>query len=256
MFLSRGITVENVSARVKTLKTILNTYISRKFTGRIAYRYPIAGVFISIEMIDGSIIACRGVVQGALYEGSICCEVATEYLDRVDGSIEVVEVRAEAIASDITIFPSSKVEEETSLHRQLVVVELGIEQAEAKPAIEVEVTTTTPQSERRVGRVVASGCIDEVQLYSILKSAQLVLQSSSPLHQTDIERILGELQGRNPKYIYISGATSGQLLRILIDMDGGVEYYQIEAESGSVCGEEAHQYYLKEGLLNARIWIA
>lgn len=255
MFLSKGNAVETVSARVKTLKTVLNSYISRKFTGRVAYRHPAEGVFISIEMVDGVIKACRGVAQGALYEGDSCCEEATKYLDRIDGSIEVVEIRADAIANDIMIFPTSKIEGETPLHRQLIAAQPSIIPAETRVAKEVEVLPVAPPPTRRE-RVVASGCIDEIQLYSILKAAQLILQTNNPLRYTDIEKMVGELQSRNPSYIYVSTTIGGRLLRILIDTASGIEYYQLETESGTVCGGEAHQQYLKGGLLNTRIWIA
>ncbi len=248
MFLSRGGVIETVRASVKTLRSILSSYIGNRFTGRITYRYPAEGIFISIEMVNGLLIACRGVALGALYEGASCCEVAVKYLDRLEGSIEVVEISVDAIMNDIIVFPSSKIEGETELNRQLTVMAPTAELAKEvkEPSI--------PPPKYGVGTV-SNECIDPIQLYSILKTSQLIFQTINFLHHTDIEKIVSELRSRNPSYIYISSTVDGGTLRILIDVTNNIGYYQLEVENTTICGEEAHRRYLKENLLNVKIWI-
>jgi len=120
MFLSRGNIVEIVNANVKTLRNVLKEYISKGLTGRISYRNAGKGVYISIESIDGKMVACRGVAMGTLYEGVKCCDIVVEYLDVSEGVIEVAELMANAISQDIEFFPFSKIDIDTKLHQQLL----------------------------------------------------------------------------------------------------------------------------------------
>lgn len=248
MFLSKGNTIETVNAGVRTFRNVLSSYISKRFTGRITYRYPAGGIFISIEIVEGVITACRGVALGNLYEGVGCCEVAVNYLDSMEGSIEVVEIKADAIINDTVVFPSSKIEGETALHKQLAI---PLSPVKEKQAEQVEIAQPTP-----IKRTIVSGeCIDPFQLYSILKTSQLVFQTNNPLRHIDIEKMVGELRNRNPEYIYISSIVDGQTLRILIDIANRIEYYQLETERGNICGEEAYRQYIQKNLLNIKIWL-
>ncbi|MEM1678956.1 MAG: hypothetical protein QXU96_00035 [Ignisphaera sp.] len=248
MFLSKGNTIETVSAGVRTFRNVLSSYISKRFTGRITYRYPAEGIFISIEMVEGTITACRGVALGNLYEGVSCCEVAVNYLDSVEGSIEVVEIKADAIINDTLVFPSSKIEGETALHKQLAAPLKLVEEKQTK---QIEIAQPIPIKRTTV----SSECIDPLQLYSILKTSQLVFQTNNSLQHIDIEKMVNELKNRNPVHIYISSTVDGQTLRILIDIANRIEYYQLETEGDNICGEEAYRQYIQKKLLNTKIWL-
>uniref|UniRef100_A0A7J3QEL7 Uncharacterized protein n=1 Tax=Ignisphaera aggregans TaxID=334771 RepID=A0A7J3QEL7_9CREN len=255
MFLSRGNIVEIVNANVKTLRNVLKEYISKGLTGRISYRNAGKGVYISIESIDGKMVACRGVAMGTLYEGVKCCDIVVEYLDVSEGVIEVAELMANAISQDIEFFPFSKIDIDTKLHQQLLQEHIeGIERSVEKVVEGYEISIE-PTAQQIKNIQISDECIDPMYLYNILKHSQLAFQSNTSMLYKDVERIVNELKDRNPRYIYISTYIKDLSLRILLDIANNIQFYELEKENRSICGEEAYKYYLRETLSNIRIWI-
>jgi hypothetical protein len=257
MFLSRGNIVEVVKADAKTLRNVLKEYISKGLTGRISYRNTGKGVYISIESINGKIVACRGVAMGALYEGVECCDIVVEYLDTLEGVIEVAELTANAISQDIEFFPFSKIDIDTTLHQQLLPLK-HLEPMERRVEKEVErhEISTEPTAQQIKNIQISNECIDPMNLYNILKHSQLAFQLNTSMLYKDVERIINELKDRKPRYIYISTYIKDSSLRILLDTANNIQFYELEKENKSICGEEAYKYYLQETLSNTKIWIS
>jgi len=256
MFLSRGNVVEVVNADVKTLRNVLKECISKGLTGRISYRDTGKGVYISIESVNGKIVACRGVAMGTLYEGVKCCDIVVEYLDTLEGVIEVVELTANAISKDIEFFPFSKIDIDTKLHQQLLSLKhLEAMERRVEKGVERHGISEEP-AVQQINIQISNECIDPMHLYNILKHSQLAFQSNTSMLYKDVERIINELKDRKPRYIYISTYVKDLLLRILLDTANNIQFYELEKENRSICGEEAYKYYLQETLSNTRIWIS
>lgn len=115
MLLGGGILIETVEARIKPLERILKHYVEKKFSGYIVYKNDAQGIYISIAMVDGSIVGCRFVGTGVVYEGVECCDAAMRYLYEPKGVIEVREAPRNIIVLDLVIFPLSRIESASAL---------------------------------------------------------------------------------------------------------------------------------------------
>lgn len=140
MFLSSGSIIETVEADLKSLGRVLKEYIAKKFTGYVNYRNIVQGVYISISMVNGSIVGCRAVDRGVIYEGTVCSDTAMRYLYQPEGVIEVVDVPKKGVLIDLVVFPLSRLEERTAL-----ITSLGPE-AMVAPSIPPSIEVTAPST--------------------------------------------------------------------------------------------------------------
>lgn len=134
MFLSSGNIVETVEADIKSLGRVLKEYMAKRLTGCINYREVIRGVYISISVIDGTVMGCRAVDRGVIYEGIPCVDIAMRYLYQPQGIVEAVEVPKRNVLIDLMVFPLSKLEEKTALEASL-----GVEVVAPQPPPTAEI---------------------------------------------------------------------------------------------------------------------
>jgi len=121
--------VEVAESYVKPLGRLLKDYAGRGFTGYVNYRNLLQGVYLSIALANGRIVACRAVGKVAVifspverevvYEGVECSNVVAKYLFVPDGIIEVIEVPKDYVLLDSLVFPLARVEERTVLEATL-----------------------------------------------------------------------------------------------------------------------------------------
>lgn len=145
MLLGTGRLIEIVEARAKTLERILKDYISKKFTGYVVYRNDVQGVYITIALIEGNIVACRSIDRGMVYEGAECADNAMRYLYHSEGVIEVFEQQVSVELYDMLIFPLSRLERKTALITRLN-AEIGVPKSVLAVLPSLEVLPSLPPS--------------------------------------------------------------------------------------------------------------
>jgi len=119
LFISRGVTEEIVDCFRKRLRTMLLERIESKSIGRVWYRDPEHGIVVAIELVEGSVAACRGMDErGNIVEGRECLELAAKHLDDERGVIEFERLDRPRIELDLAEYPGSRVSVEDS--RKLV----------------------------------------------------------------------------------------------------------------------------------------
>ncbi len=69
MFISSGNIIETIETSRKTFGKTLAEYMLKGFSGGISYRNTVANTYISIEMVRGAIVLCRGIEKDDIVEG-------------------------------------------------------------------------------------------------------------------------------------------------------------------------------------------
>jgi hypothetical protein len=111
LFLSSRETIEIVDTVVNSFGNVLVKYVRQGFTGRVTYRNTSIGTYISVELLKGFPVACRGVDRGNVVEGSDCTFSAMTYLYVAEGSVEVSPLPENEVLLDTLAFPHSVLSE-------------------------------------------------------------------------------------------------------------------------------------------------
>jgi len=286
MFLSAGDIVESIEASKKNFGRVLVEYISKGFSGRISYK-GVMGTYVSLEIVNGTIALCRGVVRGNVVEGNKCCDEAANYLYVAEGVVEVMKIDPKIIGLDAINFPNSVVEGTTVMHGQLSILlaqatPTAVETpkiAEAKAVKAVETpkpeipavaqapptpptpptpltppTPPAPPTTRSIQPIVSEECIDPILLYQIMKSSQILQQISSAKYVDISEKIIDIARERKPSKIYITASTESGTLRILLDVESMNINIEYEEGGKTICGSNALKSIEAVELKSIRIW--
>jgi len=246
MFLSSGNIVESIGVDRKSFGKILAEYISRGFSGRISYRND-RGVYISIEIIRGSIALCRGIERGNIVEGSICCEKAASYLHVGEGVVEVMEIDPKLLDMDFIVYPNSVVESTTVLHRELEAIATTLSRA-------IEAPPKVIPSKEILQPVVVEECIDPILLYQIVRSSQLLQQIDSSIYLDIIRNIMDISREKRYSRIYVSATTDSGTLRILLDVESMNIAIEYDERGKTLCGSNAIEKIKHMEFKSIRIW--
>lgn len=228
-----------VDAATKMLENVLVEYIKQEFTGRITYRNTVIGTYISLILLKGSLIACRGVDGGAIVEGPECSASAMKYLRSGEGNVEVVPLSESEILLDTLTFPDSVLTERDVLAMALL----------AKPVAEA----APPPVKAEVA--VAEECIDPVTLYTILRSSTIVTQIGEAMYSDVIGKLTSIARESKAKTVYASANAPNGKVKILLNVENNKVYIEFEDQTGkTVCASEAVKLASTGKLTNIRIW--
>lgn len=289
MLIGSGRVVEVTESRVKPFGRVLSDYAGKGFTGYVSYKNVNQGVYITIAMLDGHIVACRAVGKVAvifspverevLYEGVECSNAAAKYLYVPEGVVEIVEVSRDYVLLDTLIFPMARVEERTALEVSLAAeVAAGIReraqpaptpptpptpppqlpsQEEAPPRALPAETAPKPEVEPRKPELkLLDECIDPLTLYTVLKSSQLLEVLREAVNLSSLIEKLKEVATRGGiSYVYATGSIKDGAVRVLYDLSTSTARVEVERGGGTVCGSEAVKDIVSEGVSSARIWV-
>lgn len=296
MFLASGTLVESVEAKAKTLEYVLKKYASKKFTGYVVYRNERVGVDVYIAMVEGNITACRALryvfsvfsraVRTILVEGASCCNIATEYINRPEGTVEVYSAERDEVLRDLLVFPLSRVEEVVELAK-IVGTGVGVSLAPPTPTPPVEVAKPplipekplTPVVEappsipqvkqvkppevpprveetRAISPRVEEECIDPLVLFSVIRSSKLVEVVQEPLSaQSILQKVVNTVSERKPKHVYISGNAGKALVRVLFNAQDNATRVQVEENGVTKCGKAALEALSAVNVVNTKVWV-
>lgn len=276
VFLSSGEVLTTIDASLKPLAKVISEYVGKGFTGRITFRNLSTGIYISIEVLRGGLVACRGIEKGSVIEGATCISALGKYLQTPDGSVEVVSLSESMIYLDILVFPYSAIsqQETPKWFSDMLKAEIPLAlptpptpqalqqvgpQAQIPTSIPVPIQTPQqPKAEQKlVEYTVTESCEDPYKLYAIIKVANIATQLSSASYDEVFEKIMSITSTANPRYVYVSATLPGGSARILLDTSKKTLYFEVEDSKGELfCGSSAKNMVLKGMLSNIRIWIA
>jgi len=286
VLIGSGKVLEVAESRTKPFGRVLRDYSSKGFTGYVNYKNVNQGVYVTVAMVEGRIVACRAVGRVAvifspverevLYEGVECSNVAVKYLYVPEGVVEVVEVPRDLILLDTLLFPLARIEERTPLEASLATeaaagvreVAQPVPTPQPQPPPQERVPTSpgvlpaeaVPKPEVAPGRPelkLLDECIDPLTLYTVLKSSQLLESSRETVSLSSLMEKLKEISSRGGvNYVYVTGALKDGAIRILYDLSTSTARVEVESGGGTVCGGEAVKGIVSEGVSSARIWIS
>lgn len=286
MFIGSGKVLEISESRTKPFGRVLRDYASKGFTGYVNYKNFSQGVYVTVAMVEGRIVACRAVGRVAvifspverevLYEGVECSNVATRYLYVPEGVVEVVEVPRDLILLDTLIFPLARIEERTPLEASLTTEMVAEVREVAQPVptpqlqpppqervpapprvLPVEAVPKLEVAPRRPELKLLDECIDPLTLYTVLKSSQLLESLRETVSLSSLMEKLKEAASRGGvSYVYVTGALKEGAIRILYDISTSTVRVEVEKGGRTLCGGEAARVVEGEKISSIRVWVA
>jgi len=145
LFLSSREAIAIVDTVVKSFGNVLIEYVRQGFTGRVTYRNTSIGTYISVELLKGFPVACRGVDRGNVVEGSDCTFSAMTYLYVAEGSVEVSPLSENEVLLDTLAFPHSTLSERDTFITTLLSSASMVPPAPAAPKPAVAAPPPPPQ---------------------------------------------------------------------------------------------------------------
>ena len=252
--------VLSVDAANKTFGKVLAECVQSGFSGRVTYRNASKGIYISVEIAKGSLVACRGVDKGYVVEGSECSRRALDYLHSVEGSIEVLSISEEAIALDTLIFPHSILSKDDDLVTAInkIVAEKAVEKVAAPVLLPKPEAMHIILEEARLSvksYAYSSECIDPVKLFNIIKSSTFIERINTLEYDSLLSLLTEVVKAKKPRVIYVSANTSDGFTRIVVDNEEKKIYIEFEDKNKNVvCGKEALEK-IQTKLLDIKIWV-
>jgi len=282
MFLSSGKVIETYDASRKKFGEVIAEYVKKGFTGRITFRTEYgmvyvgrtASVSISVELLRGLIVACRGIEGGNIVEGADCSASALKHLYASVGTVEVVELSEDNVLLDVLTFPHAALAADDKLvttitgtavtmptpPQQASVAPLPIPKpAESPPKIEAKPVAQQlpkPVEEVKVEELsVADECIDPLTLYTVIRSSTLLGTLAEATYSDVVKKIGEAISTGKTKLVYVSAAVEGRDLKMLVDANTKKIYIEIESSSGSsICGSEALKHVKDSKLSKIKLW--
>jgi hypothetical protein len=283
MFLSSGKVIETYDASRKKFGEVIAEYVKKGFTGRITFRTEHGMVYvgrtasasISVELLRGLIVACRGIEGGNIVEGADCSASALKHLYTSVGTVEVVELSEDNVLLDVLTFPHAALAADdklvTTITGAVVMMPTPPQQApiapppipkpaesppkiEAKPVAQQQLPK--PVEEVKIEELsVADECIDPLTLYTVIRSSTLLGALAEATYSDVVKKISEAISTGKTKLIYVSAAVEGRDVKMLADANTKKIYIEIESGSGgSICGSEALKHVKDSKLSKIRLW--
>ena len=238
------------------------------------FMFRTASVSISVELLRGLIIACRGIEGGNVVEGADCSASALKHLYASVGTVEVVELSEDNVLLDVLTFPHAALAADDKLvttitgtavtmptpPQQASVAPLPIPKpAESPPKIEAKPVAQQlpkPVEEVKVEELsVADECIDPLTLYTVIRSSTLLGTLAEATYSDVVKKIGEAISTGKTKLVYVSAAVEGRDLKMLVDANTKKIYIEIESSSGSsICGSEALKHVKDSKLSKIKLW--
>ena len=286
MLSGSGKVLEVSESRTKPFGRVLRDYASKGFTGYVNYRNVNQGVYVTIAMVEGRVVACRAVgmvavifspvERGVLYEGVECSRVAEKYLYVPDGIVEVIEVPRDLVLLDTLIFPLARIEERTPLEASLATEAVaGVrevaqpvltpqpqlppqERVPAPPGVPPAEAVPKPEVRPRGPELrLLDECIDPLTLYTVLRSSQLLESVRGAVNPGSLLEKLREVVSRGGvSYVYATGALKEGAIRLLYELSTSTVKVEVERGGRTLCGGEAMKAIEDEEISSVRVWVA
>lgn len=248
MYLSPVSIMEVVDARFRSLDVILRDYVSRNFTGYVAYINEPAGIHIYIAIINGEISACRSLNKNTVEEGLRCIDLVSSIIKSAEGVIEVYSSDALSITRDILLYPLSRIRETPEIRSKLQIEKASATITETHVLPGKEFNTMSLKDE----------CIDPVTLYNVIKASKLLEVKQETLTIREIAQKIKQLRElERPKYIYISGDLNRDHIRIIYSFETNNLNIEVLGDEVFECGRKALDRLTKDTVLisNIKVWI-
>jgi len=280
--LSSGKVVEAHDASRKKFGEVIAEYVKKGFTGRITFRTEYGmgyvgrtrSVSISVELLRGSIIACRGIEGGNIVEGADCSASALKHLYASVGTVEVVELSEDNVLLDVLTFPHAALATDdklvTTITGAAIIMPAPPQQApitppsipkpvESPPKIEAKPVAQQlqkPVEEVKVEELsVTDECIDPLTLYMVIRSSTLLGTLSESTYSDVVKKISEAISTGKNKLIYVSATVDNRDVRMLVDVSTKKIYIEIGGSGGSsICGSEALKHVKDSKLSKIKLW--